>query len=137
MGAEMNERYADLIATGGERQAEALAVTEVLATAVAHAEDGTPVGHAALRLLRDDLELKRMYVVPEYRGRGVTGPLLAWVEETAREHGFGRVVLHTGERQPDAIRLYEREGWTRVPVFPPYDLVDLSVCMEKRLAKKS
>ncbi|GAB3662090.1 GNAT family N-acetyltransferase [Actinocorallia lasiicapitis] len=133
MGAEMTERYADLIAAASERQSEALAVVEVLATAVAYTGDGVPVGHAALRRHRGDLELKRMYVAPEHRGTGVANALLDWVERTARAHGAARVILHTGERQPDAIRLYEREGWTPIPIFPPYDRIALSVCMEKRL----
>jgi GNAT superfamily N-acetyltransferase len=60
--------------------------------------------------------------------------LLAAAERAARELGAARVILHTGDRQPEAIRLYEREGYTRIPIYPPYTSMTWSTCFEKPLA---
>ncbi|GAA2735734.1 GNAT family N-acetyltransferase [Actinocorallia aurantiaca] len=136
MAVEIDERYADRDAKASPALIEALALDpgEVVFVAVA-TRDGVPAGHAALRRCGPDLELKRMYVTPEARGGGVSRALLDWVEQTAREDGALRVVLQTGDRQPDAVRLYEREGYVRIPVYPPYvGVPELhSICMAKTL----
>ncbi|MBE1560939.1 GNAT superfamily N-acetyltransferase [Nonomuraea africana] len=59
--------------------------------------------------------------------------LLEAAEDAAVKAGADRVVLQTGDRQPDAVRLYEREGYTRIPVYPPYHLVPNSLCYHKRV----
>jgi GNAT superfamily N-acetyltransferase len=76
-----------------------------------------------------------MYVAPEARGTGVSGALMDWIEQTARKAGAARVILQTGHRQPEAVRLYEREGYTRIPVYEPYASVPQlrSICMAKEL----
>jgi putative acetyltransferase len=81
-------------------------------------------------------EIKRMYVVPERRGTGISVAMLAVLENEARGRGWQRLVLETGDRQPDAIRLYEREGYTRIPNFGYYAESELSLCYEKALAPK-
>jgi GNAT superfamily N-acetyltransferase len=102
-------------------------------TAVAYSSSGLPVGHAALRWLDGDLELKRMYVVPSHRGRGVSESLLVDVEEAAGRLGARRIVLQTGDRQPDAVRLYEKSGYTPIPIFAPYEALTYSHCFKKLL----
>ena len=101
---------------------------------MAYDEDG-PVGHACLRALAGamagDLEIKRMYVVPDARGSGVADALLAAVERRAPDEGVSRVVIHTGDRQLAALRFYERHGYTPIDVFPPYEAVTYSRCFEK------
>jgi putative acetyltransferase len=77
-------------------------------------------------------ELKRMYVVPEARGRGLGRRLLVELEEAARSLGYGAIVLETGDRQPEAIGLYRTSGYERIPCYPPYDSRALSLCFEKR-----
>jgi GNAT superfamily N-acetyltransferase len=139
MELEMELRYADrieeLLATASIDVAEAMTVDadHVVYVGVAYDEDGRPAGHAALRRTEGELELKRMYVTPDHRGSGVSTALLAAVEEAARTLGASRIILQTGDRQPDAVRLYEREGWTRIPIFPPYEWATFSTCMEKVL----
>ena len=82
---------------------------------------GTPLGCGALRRLDDDAaEVKRMYVVPEARGRGVSKALLAGLEDAARECGWGTLRLETGPRQPEAIGLYERAGYRPIAAFGAY-----------------
>jgi putative acetyltransferase len=78
-------------------------------------------------------ELKRMYVVPELRGRGLGRRLLVELEQAARRLGYGGVVLETGNLQPEALGLYETSGYERIPCYPPYDSRALSLCFEKRL----
>jgi len=78
-------------------------------------------------------EVKRMYVVPEARGRGLGRMLLERLEAQARSLGYTSVVLETGDRQPEALGLYEASGYERIPCYPPYDTRELSLCFEKRL----
>ncbi|HLX21255.1 MAG TPA: GNAT family N-acetyltransferase [Gaiellaceae bacterium] len=78
-------------------------------------------------------ELKRMYVVPAYRGRGLGRRLLVELEAEARRLGYASLVLETGDRQPEALGLYASSGYERIPCYPPYDSRALSLCFEKRL----
>jgi GNAT superfamily N-acetyltransferase len=84
---------------------------------------GEPAGCGGWRTLASDpsaAEIKRMYVVPEFRGRGVARAILARLEETARACGKKRVALETGTAQPEAIALYERCGYERITDFGYY-----------------
>jgi putative acetyltransferase len=95
---------------------------------------GLPVGCAALRRIdAASGEVKRMYVAPAERGRGLGGRLLDELERTARALGLRRMVLETGEQQPESIRLYERSGFVRIERFGEYVDCPASVCMGKRL----
>jgi putative acetyltransferase len=78
-------------------------------------------------------ELKRMYVVPEARGRGLGRDVLEALETEARRLGYRAVVLETGDRQPEAMGLYESSGYERIPCYPPYSGRALSLCFEKVL----
>jgi putative acetyltransferase len=78
-------------------------------------------------------EVKRMYVLPNRRGSGVSTAVLRALEDAAKARGWDRLVLETGDRQPDAIRFYEREGYTRIPNFGHYVDSALSICYEKKL----
>ncbi|WP_260479017.1 GNAT family N-acetyltransferase [Kibdelosporangium aridum] len=77
----------------------------------------------------NDFELKRMYVTPEARGTGVASLLLEAAATVVRDAGGRRILLETGTRQPEAIRLYEKSGYTRIPSY--HD--PLSVCFAKDL----
>ncbi|GAA3411580.1 GNAT family N-acetyltransferase [Streptosporangium vulgare] len=132
MTEEMDARYADVLAimpSGMNVEPET-----VVYTGVAYTAEGVAVGHVALRGLGDDVELKRMFVPPSHRGTRVARALLAAAEDAARALGAPRVVLQTGPRQPDAVRMYEREGYTPIPVFAPYDRLPGSLCFEKLLS---
>ena len=82
-------------------------------------------------------ELKRMYVRPAYRGRGLGKLLVDRLGGYAREHGLDVLRLETGVHQREAIGLYERAGFRRIPPFPPYTADPLSLCYEKRLSDAS
>ena len=96
--------------------------------------DGDPIGCGAVRLLDHyTAEIKRMYVVPEARGKGVGARILAALEMECRRLGAYRLQLETGERQGQAVALYARAGFVRIPPFGEYINSPLSVCMEKKL----
>jgi GNAT superfamily N-acetyltransferase len=78
-------------------------------------------------------ELRRMYVTPGARGRGLARLLLAALEDEARGLGYAFVRLETGDRQPEAIRLYASSGYQPIPRFGPFAGDERSVCLEKRL----
>ncbi|MEJ7832942.1 MAG: GNAT family N-acetyltransferase [Nocardioides sp.] len=78
-------------------------------------------------------EIKRMYVAPSARGRGVARRMLAHLEQTAAEAGVEAVVLETGTAQPEAIALYESAGYTQVPGFGFYRDSPISRCFAKPL----
>ncbi|MFI7576425.1 GNAT family N-acetyltransferase [Micromonospora sp. NPDC049497] len=85
--------------------------------------EGRPVGCGGWRSHGEEgdiAELKRMYVTPEARGRGVARAVLAAVERSARERGRKRIVLECGDKQPEAIALYASSGYERIPNFGFY-----------------
>ena len=97
-------------------------------------DDGTPVGCGGLRE-RDatEAEVKRMFVDPAHRGAGAAVAILGRLEQFGRDRGYARLVLETGDQQPDAIRFYVREGFTRIPNFGYYIGSPYSLCFEKNL----
>ena len=131
---EITALYTDLgyDGTGGFALADLDGPRSVLVVAYA---DGHPVGCGALRPYADDIaEVKRMYTVPGWRGRGVAAAILAELERHARTFGYPLVRLETGDRQPGAIRLYERSGYRHIPPFGPYVAWADSVCFEKPMS---
>jgi GNAT superfamily N-acetyltransferase len=85
--------------------------------------DGQPVacgGWRSHERRNEVAEIKRMYTVPGARGRGIARAMLAAVENSARSYGRSRIILETGDRQPEAISLYESAGYERIPNFGFY-----------------
>jgi putative acetyltransferase len=79
------------------------------------------------------VELKRMFVKPDYRRKGYSKLILNELEEWAAEEGFEKMILETGKKQPEAIGLYTRFGYQIIPNFGQYQGNDNSVCMQKVL----
>lgn len=101
---------------------------------VARDAHGAAIGCGGLRpLTGGGAEIKRMYVVPSARGSGVSTAILRALEGEARVIGETRLLLETGFGQPDAIRFYEREGYTRIPNFGAYVDSEISVCYARDL----
>ncbi|WP_447645121.1 GNAT family N-acetyltransferase [Nocardioides zeae] len=107
---------------------------------VAYDDAGRPVATGAWRRRPDvhDLgleraaEIKRMYVAPEARGRGLSRTVLAHLEETARAAGHDGLVLETGTRQPAAVALYTACGYVPVTAYGHYKDAPESVYLGKR-----
>jgi GNAT superfamily N-acetyltransferase len=79
----------------------------------------------------DAAEIKRMFVRPENRGRGIAGKILTELETWAKELNFSECVLETGLKQPEAIRLYQKSGYETIPSYGQYLNIENSVCMKK------
>jgi putative acetyltransferase len=93
-----------------------------------------PVACGAYRPMGSDVaEIKRMYVDPDYRGRGLGQRILQELETRARRDGYSRARLETGVLQPVAIRLYERAGYLQIGCYGIYVRNPRSVCFEKVL----
>ena len=115
-----------------------LSVEQLLAEAVPffvlRADDGTPAACAGVKLFGTEYaEVKRMYVRPQFRGHGFAKALLQHLETYTREHGITCLRLETGIYQTEAISLYERLGFQRIPPFGTYTNDPLSLCYEKQL----
>jgi GNAT superfamily N-acetyltransferase len=96
--------------------------------------DGVAVGCVGLRrVTADTAELKRMYVRPQYRGRGIARELLASCEQSARELGYAQLWLETGSLQPEAVALYLSAGYEPVSPFGQYAAESLSIHLGRAL----
>ena len=134
LNAELSERYPEEGANHFRLDSEEVA--EGRGAFLVAYRDGHPVGCGAIRLLDvDTAEIKRMYVGPGARGHGIGRMILDSLESEARRLGARRLVLETGERQPEAVALYARAGFSRIPAFGEYIGSPLSVCMAKSLQK--
>lgn len=97
-------------------------------------ENGIAVGGGAFREYEPNItEIKRMYVREENRGQGVAGKILAELENWAKELNFSECILETGVKQPEAIRLYQKSGYEKMPSYGQYLNVENSVCMRKSI----
>jgi putative acetyltransferase len=96
--------------------------------------DGALVGLGGIELQGDGIaELKRFYVVPAHRNRGVADAVLTALLTHAADHGVVTVRLETGDKQGAAIAFYARHGFAEVPRFAPYENSATSVCMQRPL----
>jgi putative acetyltransferase len=96
---------------------------------------GEPVGCIALKISAGAGEIKRLYVDPAGRGRGLGRLLVAALEQQARNEGLRVLRLETGVSQPEALGLYRAAGYRQREAFPPYQPDPLSVFMEKELPR--
>lgn len=96
--------------------------------------DDQPAGCGGVKLYDDFGEIKRMFVRPQFRGAGLGKFMLQHLADYARQHGKAILRLETGIYQVEAIQLYERYGFQRIPPFPPYFEDPVSLCYEMRLS---
>ena len=82
---------------------------------------------------REQIEIKRMYVLPAARKKGYAATILKALEEWSAEIGFGEAILETGKAQIEALSFYPKQGYLVVPNFPPYKGIENSVCFKKTL----
>jgi putative acetyltransferase len=93
-----------------------------------------PIACGAFKKFDDtSAEIKRMYVMPHHRNKGIAAAVLQQLEQWAKEEGNLCTVLETGMKQPEAIRLYEKSGYERIPNYGQYAGIENSVCMKKEL----
>lgn len=97
-------------------------------------ENEQPVGCGAIKAFGPDaMEVKRMYVLPSHRGKSIAQQILSALETWAKEMGMQKTVLETGQKQPEAIALYFKSGYQRIPNYGQYIGIENSWCFEKQL----
>ena len=97
-------------------------------------ENEEPVGCGAIKQYEEStMEVKRMFVPPIHRGKGIATIVLTELERWATELSFKKCVLETGKMQPEAISLYTKNGYKIIPNYGQYEGVENSVCFEKLL----
>lgn len=99
-------------------------------------DNNIPVGCGAIKAYdRNTMEVKRMFVLPDWRGKGIASIILKELELWSIELSFAKCLLETGKKQPEAIALYQKNGYQIIPNFGQYENVANSVCFEKWLKK--
>ena len=127
---------AELAELDGEEHAfyAQLNKTDNLKHVIVAYENEKPIACGALREhLPTIMEVKRMYTLPESRGKGTATKILAGLEKWASELSYQKCILETGKRQPDAITLYKKNGYKIIPSYGKYVKIENSVCFEKEL----
>ncbi len=100
-------------------------------------DNDKPVGCGAIKhFSADTMEVKRMFVPLELRGKGIASSVLNELEKWATELGYKKCILETGKRQPEAIALYKKNGYLRIPNYGQYIGIENSVCFIKELQDK-
>jgi len=79
------------------------------------------------------MEVKRMYTLAEYRGKGIATKILIELEKWAAELNYKKCILETGKRQPEAIQLYKKSGYRLISNYGQYAGVENSLCFEKEV----
>jgi GNAT superfamily N-acetyltransferase len=97
-------------------------------------KDEMPVGCGCFKKFDDrSVEIKRMFVRPEYRGQKIAASILQELENWAIEFNISGTVLETGIKQHEAIHLYQKSGYIVVENYGPYKGLPESICMQKNL----
>ena len=104
--------------------------------AVVAYENDIPVGCGAIKEYEPGtMEIKRMYVTPGNRGKGIAATILAELEAWTTELSFTKCILETGKKQPEAIRLYTKNGYQLISNYGQYAGIENSLCFEKEIKK--
>ncbi len=102
--------------------------------AVVAYEDDKPVSCGAIKEYSPStMEIKRMYTLPEFRGKGIATKVLNELEKWVKELSCEKCILETGKKQPEAIALYNKNGYKSIPNYGQYAGVENSVCFEKEM----
>lgn len=108
--------------------------TNLLNQVVVVYEDEKPVACGAIKPYdANTMEVKRMYVEPHQRGKGIARQILNVLEKWTQELGGSKCILETGKKQADAVNLYINCGYTIIPNYGQYAEMDNSICFEKEL----
>jgi GNAT superfamily N-acetyltransferase len=130
------ELDADLSIRDGEEHAfyDQFNKIDKIKHAIVALNDNIPVGCGAIKEFSPEAaEVKRMYVLPAMRARGIASIILKELENWALELHFKKCLLETGKKQPEAIQLYLKNRYRIIPNFGQYQGVENSICFEKKL----
>ena len=126
------EEYYSRIA-GGRKNREGFIpynLSESISDVLIAFADDKAVGCAGLKRYSDqDVEIKRVWVEPEWRGKHIATELMDLIEDKAKQMGYIRAILQTRPVMPDAVSLYEHRGYVLIENYPPYDKLEGAICM--------
>jgi GNAT superfamily N-acetyltransferase len=126
---DLNQRYGAV-----QSQYDKFNIIESLDTVVIANVDSEAVGCGCFKQYdKETVEIKRMFVKSGHRGLGIGTQLLIQLESWAIERGFSRAVLETGEKNPEAIRLYKQHGYRQIEKYGQYVDFEMSICFAKNL----
>lgn len=132
----VNELDADLRVRDGDEHAfyaQFNKIDQIRHVVIAY-RDEKPVGCGAIKPYDGGtMEIKRMFVLPELRGKGIASQVLNALERWATELGYEKCILETGVKQPEAIALYIKNNYNRIPNYGQYKEAENSVCFQKQL----
>jgi len=100
--------------------------------------DENPAGCGCFKIIdKDTIEIKRMFVKPEFRGSGIAKMIILELEQWSIENGFTNSILETGIEQPDAIKFYTKLGYDFIDNYGQYEGNPNSICMSKGLIQRA
>lgn len=126
----------DLSANNGEDNAffTQFNKTDTIKHAIVAYIDGNAVGCGAIKEYGPEImEIKRMFVHPEFRRQGIAKKILEQLEIWANELKYETCILETGNKQKEAVTLYQKVGYEVIPNYGQYENVESSICMQKKL----
>lgn len=101
---------------------------------VVYYENNLPIACGAIKEYEPGtMEIKRMFVIPEFRGKGIATAVLIELELWANELGYHKCILETGIKQPEAISLYKKNAYQVIPNYGQYEGISNSICFTKGL----
>src|SRR4051812_26080321 len=107
---------------------------DMIKYAVVAYENNKPVACGAIKEYAPTImEVKRMYTLPDFRGKGIAFQVLKELETWAKEMNYEKCILETGKKQPEAVALYQKCSYKQIPNYGQYAGVENSVCFEKEL----
>ncbi len=107
---------------------------EALQNVILLYHDGKAIGCGAFKKYNSSTsEIKRMFVIPVYRGNGYASKILLALEKWSKELSYTHCILETGIKQPEAINLYKKNSYLIIPNYAPYTNIDTSICFKKKL----
>ena len=109
--------------------------TDSIKHAIVVYEDQRAIGCGAFKVYKEEVaEIKRMFVNPEDRGKGIASKILKELESWAREENFKSCILETGQKYPEAIALYKKNGFVITSNYGQYEGMEDSVCFQKMIS---
>lgn len=129
LDANLREIYDELMNTYDQHN-----IIEQIGTVVLAYDDAGPVACGCFKTYdAGTVEIKRMFVRKDARGKGISTRILAGLEQWALELGYKKAVLETGEKNTEALGLYHKAGYRQIPNYGPYVNLPTSYCFGKTL----
>ena len=129
------EFYSSIV--GGRKNREAFIpynISESIQDVLIAEVDGIAVGRGGLKMYsRNAIEIKRLWVDKEYRGKHIATEIMERLEDRAEREGCTRLILQTRPQMEEAVGLYKKRGYKLIDNYPPYDKLEGAICFEKRI----